>query len=148
VLGVVKLLRAKLQRVLLLTFAVCGAALPQTANVEPAAQPPVVLRATSRRVHVNVIVRDRHGEPVRDLKKEDFRVYDNGKLQQISVFTMDSNALLPSAPVLPPNTHTNWPEQKSHVPASVTVILLDALNSHIEDRQWVKKQVVNFLSTI
>jgi VWFA-related protein len=61
---------------------------------------------------------------------------------------MDSNALLPSAPALPPNTFTNWPEQKSQVPTSVTVILLDALNSHIEDRQWVKKQVVHLLSTI
>src|SRR5215831_16270682 len=97
---------------------------------------------------MNVIVRDRHGEPVRDLKKEYFRVYDNGKLQQISAFSMDSNGLLPGAPALPPNTFTNWPEQKSQVPASATVILLDAVNSHIEDRQWVKKQVVHFLSTI
>src|SRR5215831_732252 len=146
VLGVVMILRPELPRVLLLTFAASGAGLPQTAPLEPAPQPPVVLRATSRQVRVNVIVRDRHGEPVRDLKKENFRVYDNGKLQQISAFSMDSNALLPSAPALPPNTFTNWSEQK--VPASVTVILLDALNSHIEDRQWVKKQVIHFLSTI
>ena len=90
VLGVVMILQSKFQRVLLLTFAACGAALPQTVPVEPAAQPPVVLRATPHRVQVNVIVRDRHGEPVRDLKKESFRVYDNGKLQQISAFTMDS----------------------------------------------------------
>ena len=84
--GVVMILRLRLQRVLLLTLAASGAALPQTAPVEP---------ATSRLVRVNVIVRDRHGEPVRDLKKEDFRVYDNGKFQQISVFSMHSNALLP-----------------------------------------------------
>src|SRR5215471_12023191 len=145
--GVVMILRPQLQRVLLLTLAASGAALPQTAPVELAAQPSVVLRA-SRQVQVNVIVRDRHGEPVRDLKKEDFRVYDNGKLQQISAFSMDSNALLPSAPPLPPNTFTNWPEQKSQVPASATVIRLDALNSHIDNRQWVEKQVVHFLSTI
>src|SRR5262249_3061713 len=68
-----------------------------------------------------------------------------GKLQQISAFSTHSSALLPSAPALPPNTFTNWPEQKSQVPASATVILLDALNSHIEDRQWVKKHVVRFL---
>src|SRR5215831_15187776 len=148
VLGVVMILRPQLRRVLLLTFAASGAGLPQTAPLEPAPQPPVVLRATSRQAQVNVIVRDRHGEPVRDLKKENFQVYDNGKLQQISAFSMDSNALLPSAPALPPNTYTNWPEQKSQVPASVTVILLDALNSHIEDRQWVKKEVIHFLRTI
>src|SRR5262245_44686231 len=58
VLGVVMILRPKFQRVLLLTFAAGGsAALPQTAPAEPAAQPPVVLRATPHRVQVNVIVR-------------------------------------------------------------------------------------------
>src|SRR5215471_15762116 len=144
--GVVMILRPQLQRVLL-TLAASGAALPQTVPVEPAAQPSVVLRA-SRQVQVSVIVRDRHGEPVRNLKKENFQVYDNGKLQQINGFSMDSNALLPSAPALPPNSFTNWPEQKSQVPASATVILLDALNSNIEERQWVKKHVVRFLSTI
>jgi VWFA-related protein len=129
-------------------FRSANTALLQTAPVEPAPRPNFVLGTTSRLVQVNVIVRDRHGEPVRDLKKEDFGVYDNGKLQQISSFSIHSNALPPSAPALPPNTFTNWPEQKSQVPASATVILFDALNSHIEERQWAKKQVVRFLSTI
>src|SRR5581483_8301349 len=136
-LGVVMTVRPKLEKLLLLTCAASGAALPQIMPVEPAAQPPAAGRATSRPVQVNVIVRDRHGEAVRDLKKEDFRVYDNGKLQQISFFAMDSNALLPSVQALPPNTFSNWGAENRQARSSVTVILLDALNSQIEDRQWV-----------
>jgi VWFA-related protein len=143
----VMMLWPKLHTVQLLMFAATGVALPQPAPFERGVQPPVAVRTTPRLVEVNVIVRDQHGEPVPDLKKEDFRLYDNGKLQQISAFAVYSKALLPGAPALPPNTFNNWAEQKSQLPASVTVILLDTLNSHIEDRQW-KKKVVNVLTGI
>ncbi|MGB7730288.1 MAG: VWA domain-containing protein [Candidatus Acidiferrum sp.] len=41
-------------------------------------------------VQVKVIVRDSKGELVRDLKREDFQVYDQGKLQAISTFDVET----------------------------------------------------------
>ncbi|MDP9171010.1 MAG: VWA domain-containing protein [Acidobacteriota bacterium] len=108
----------------------------------------MVIRATTRLIQVNVIVRDNHGQPVRDLKKEDFRLTDNGKPQQISIFSMDSNAMLPQADKLPANVFTNRLQQKSAVPAGVTVILIDSLNTKITDQQYAKQQVIKYLSTI
>ena len=39
-------------------------------------------------VEVDVVVTDRQGNLVRDLKKEDFQVLEDGKAQAINTFTM------------------------------------------------------------
>jgi VWFA-related protein len=41
-------------------------------------------------VQVKVVVRDQKGELVKDLKKEDFQVYDQGKLQAITTFGVET----------------------------------------------------------
>jgi VWFA-related protein len=108
----------------------------------------LVLKATTRLIQVNVIVRDRQGNAVRDLKKEDFQVLDNGKPQQISVFSMDSSTVLPQVKPLPDNVFTNTLQQKSAVPSSVTVILIDNINTHWQDQAWAKQQLIKYLKTI
>ena len=118
-----------------------------------AAQAPasgdVVLHSTTRLVQMNVIVQDKKGEPVADLKKEDFQIFDRGKPQQLTLFSVESNAALPTAPKkLAPNVFTNTLSQHSGAPASVTVILLDALNTKFEDQVYAKQQIVKFLRTI
>jgi len=55
---------------------------------EPAA-PPVVLRATTELVLVNVVARDKKGNLIRDLRKEDFTLLEDGKKQQISSFDFE-----------------------------------------------------------
>jgi VWFA-related protein len=97
------------------------------------APPEPVLRSTTRLIQLNVIVHDKHGQPVRDLKKEDFTVLDNGKPQAVSIFSMDSNAVLPQVAKLAPNVFTNQLHQRSAVPSSVTVILLDDFTTDSSD---------------
>jgi len=41
-------------------------------------------------VQVRVVVRDQHGEPVQGLKREDFLLYDQGKLQTVSTFGIET----------------------------------------------------------
>src|SRR5690242_19283676 len=56
---------------------------------QPPAPPqasPSQIRVTTELVLVNVVARDRKGNLVRDLKKEDFTVLEDGKKQQISTF--------------------------------------------------------------
>lgn len=119
-----------------------GAALAQNP------QPDVVLRSTTRLIQLNVIVRDRHGLPVRDLRKEDFQILDNGKPQPISVFSMDSSTVLPQSAPLPPDVFTNMLPQKGAVPSSVTVILIDSVNTAMKDREWSKQQLIKYLQTM
>src|SRR5260370_40634019 len=94
------------------------AALAQTqrGDVTPK-QPEVVLKATTRLVQVSVLVQ-RHGQPVADLKKEDFQLRENGKPQKIDLFSVEATdkATLPkAASPLPPGIYTN---ELAHQPAS------------------------------
>ena len=60
------------------------------------------LQVQRNMVLVRVIVRDSNGHPVPRLRKEDFRLFDNGKPQQIDQFAVESpgrgSALTPQAP--------------------------------------------------
>jgi VWFA-related protein len=110
--------------------------------------PPLVLRSTTRLVQLNVIA-TRGSQPANGLKKEDFVITDNGKPQSIAVFSENSSAPLPAAATpLPANTFTNRLEQKSGTPASITVILLDNLNTRWTDQAFARRQVVKFLQQI
>ena len=77
----------------LLVF-LAGAALD--AGQQPPAQPPApppppqgpTFKVRVDYVEVDVVVTDRQGNLVRDLKKEDFQVLEDGKSQSINTFTM------------------------------------------------------------
>jgi VWFA-related protein len=112
-------------------------------------QPPVVLKAATRLVQVSVIAQDSKGQPVTDLKKDDFRIKVNGKDQPIKVFSMDSSGTLPrTQAILPPNVFTNRLEVKPGQESSVTIILLDILNTKWEDQVFAKAQVIRYLRTL
>jgi VWFA-related protein len=51
------------------------------------AQTPI--QVSTELVLVNVVARDKKGNPVRDLKREDFALYEDGKKQQISTFDFE-----------------------------------------------------------
>jgi VWFA-related protein len=59
----------------------------------PAAQqqpPPARLRVTTELVLVNVVVRDKKGNPIADLKQRDFTLSEDGQKQQISSFDFEN----------------------------------------------------------
>src|SRR5256885_9614742 len=82
-----------LRLTVLLVF-LAGAALHEGQNPPanpPAAPPPPqgpTFKVRVDYVEVGVVVTDRQGNLVRDLKKEDFQVLEDGKSQTISTFTM------------------------------------------------------------
>jgi VWFA-related protein len=116
----------------------------------PAAQPATAFRATARTVVVDVVVDD-GGKPVRGLKKEDFNLFEDGNPQTIEFFephfedATHSDAVL-RASLLPENTYSNIPV--SHVADSVTVLLLDSLNTYTEDQLYVRRQMIQYLKTL
>ena len=116
---------------------------------QSADQPPVVLKATTRLVQVSVIAQDGKGQPITDLKKDDFRIKVNGKDQPIKIFSMDSAGALPKGEEkLPPDVFTNRMEVKPGQQSSVTIILLDTLNTRWADQVYAKAQVIRYLRTL
>src|SRR5580704_11637910 len=59
--------------------------------------PESSIRVTSELVLANVVVRDKKGNLIRDLKKEDFTLFEDGKKQQISTFDFENVDQLESA---------------------------------------------------
>lgn len=89
------------------------------------------IRVATHLVQLDVIARDKNG-PVEGLTKDDFVVLDRGKPQTISLFAVDSAetaaVAAPAAP-LPPNTFSDLPQYGATTPRSVTIVLLDNLNT-------------------
>lgn len=107
------------------------------------------MRVTTRLVQVNVIVNDKHGNPITGLKKEDFVLLDNKTSQEIQLFSAETNlpTAQPSSPA-PPDTYSNYIPENAAVPASVTLILLDSLNTEFRDQALTRKQVSRLLDQL
>lgn len=87
------------------------------------------IRVSTRLVQVGVIARGKDG-PVQGLTKDDFLVLDQGKPRDIQVFSVESGARVPEPPsALPENTFSDLPRYGANKPRSVTVVLLDNLNT-------------------
>jgi len=81
-------MKSRARLAILLVFA-AGAALTAGQNPPPAATPQQpTFKLQVDYVEVDVVVTDRNGNLVRDLKKEDFQVLEDGKGQTISTFTL------------------------------------------------------------
>src|SRR5579859_2010777 len=62
----------------------------QDSSQSPLQQPQYRVRVTSELVLVNVVARDKKGNLVRNLKKDDFVLFEDGKRQNISTFDFEN----------------------------------------------------------
>jgi len=133
----------------LLVGVVAGAAQTPAPPPSQTAEQVPVFRAATHLVQVNVVVHDSHGNPVDDLKKEDFAIAEQGKPQQISFFTMTAadRTRAPSTP-LPPHIFSNVLAENREVPTSVTVVLLDLLNTSWTDQLYARKGLLKFFEQL
>ncbi|MGA2095219.1 MAG: VWA domain-containing protein [Candidatus Acidiferrum sp.] len=87
------------------------------------------ISVSTRLVQVGVIVHDKNG-PVANLTKDDFVVLDRGKPQKVAFFSVESSESAPQATQpLPQNTFSDLPRYGGNKPRSLTILLLDNLNT-------------------
>lgn len=114
---------------------VAGVALQFAQNI-----PETVIRTTTRLVEVRVMAEDSRGNPVTDLRREEFQLQDNRRPQLITAFAFEADSLLPAA------NHAGSPGPASiKVRDSYAVILLDWLNPRYADRIAVRQEVNKLL---
>jgi VWFA-related protein len=105
------------------------------------------LRANTQLVIVDVTVTDAHRKPVHNLKAADFVVLEDNVSQSIKTFEEHAYVQEPSVavkqPPLPPGVFTNF----SPVPpkGTLTVLLLDTLNTPLKDQAFVRDQIRKYL---
>src|SRR5713101_4824062 len=119
-------------------------------------EPPAILKVTTRLVTVDVVARDRHGNPVRDLTVNDFQVVEQAgshkDQQKIASFRLLDRALAKApdperaALQLPAGVYTNLVTTKS-LSAPPTILLVDGLNADATTQLQVRQKMVRLLAS-
>lgn len=130
----------------LLTLISSDHAAAQQESQSPGAVPTINVNVI--RILVPVVVRDKQGRAVGDLKKEDFQVFDNDKPYPISGFTVEQrpagegsarSAQQPSSP--------NATPQSSGLPERSIVFLFDDMHLNADDLVHAQKAGVKAIDT-
>jgi VWFA-related protein len=107
-------------------------------------------RANVRVVLVDVVVTDPNDQPITGLHQQDFQLSEDGRPQTLASF--EEHAGLPDVPALaleaklPPNVFSNRPLLKAGDAANV--LLLDALNTQMQDQSYVHAQMIKYIKGI
>jgi len=107
--------------------------------------PAPTIRVNTRMVLVDVVATGKKGQPIKDLKPEDFVIEENGKKQKIATFTTpDEIAKAAAPPALPPGIYSNQPEYRAPG-GPITVFVLDAANSQFSDQAYGRLQMLKYV---
>jgi VWFA-related protein len=98
------------------------------------------IKVTTRLVVLDVVVKDKVGNPVADLTKDDFQVFENNQPQTIAFFEppIDPASFLTANP---------GPAGAALLAATLprTILVLDQLNTRSEDLMFAKEKIRSFL---
>ena len=124
-----------------LLFALSVQSQKPASTAEVTAPPPLVEKIDVSVVNVDVTVTDRHGQPVRNLTRDDFEIIEDGKPQPISNFYVVENAEArvesgPAAAGAPP------PERFRRK----VLVLVDNLNTSVHGRNEALARLEEFIS--
>jgi VWFA-related protein len=103
-------------------------------------------------VQVHVIVRDSAGKPVPNLRKEDFQLFDNGKLQAITTFGVETAASRRERAAAAAKTQANQEETAPGESVSLAerfvAMTFDDIHLKTEDAVTVRVAALRFLDAM
>ncbi len=118
----------------------------------PARQDQITtIRTQAKLVIVDVVVTDKNHRPAHGLTKDSFTVTEGGKPQTINSFqehkglTATEAAKFEAIPKLPPGVFTNY--TPTPINSAVNILLLDTLNTPLQDQQFVRQQLMKYLNS-
>jgi VWFA-related protein len=117
---------------------------------------PIPFRVRVNLVPIRVVVHDSKGQAVKDLKREDFKIYQDGKLQTLSTFSVENpNARLDAPADVKPVDGAAAPAGDAgtdkpttiQLPTRFVALLFDDINVQLADLMRVKQSAVKFLDS-
>src|SRR5437868_9272887 len=131
---------------LLVTWAVFLAAIPLHSQDKKQTDDQDVIKVTSNLVSLDVIVKDKKGKPITDLKAEDFTVTENGAPQKIEFFDstltsvgvtgQSTNAVVSTEPT--PPTPTGFPR-------NIIALVLDGQSTELANLKHVREGMLKYI---
>jgi len=134
-------------------------ATPHTQTPVDSASSLLTLRVTSRLVYIDVTVRDSQGRFVRGLTQQDFKLFEDRHEQsfRLDVHSKDpaegavgevkTEAAVPHVAPLDQKQFSNVP-QSSGTSNSISMVLLDLLNTPQLDQLYARQQLLTFLKAM
>lgn len=102
-------------------------------------------KSSTRLIQVSVVVQDGRRRPVTDLKPEDFEIFEDGKPQPVSVFSLRGQA--PSdAAAESTGVFTN--RLQSPTGGGVVAIVFDRLNTSFTEQTQAREHIVKYLGQV
>ena len=138
----------------LLALAQSVAQSTQTAQSSGQNQSTLTIRANTRLVVVDVVATDNKGASITDLKAGDFIVQEEGKEQEVQVFSFHQPGAEPPAQNdpfanpgnLPKGVYSNVPRYRTG--GALNVLLVDVLNSNSVDQIAARDAMLKFLEKL
>jgi VWFA-related protein len=114
--------------------------MPQTDN-----STTPTFRATTHLILLDVVVTDKNGNPIQDLRKEDFSIRESGIVQKIANLTRPEVVAAPRAgEILAPGVFSNSPLYRL-AGAVPTVVVLDAANTSFKNQVYGRNEMLRYL---
>jgi len=111
-----------------------------------------VIRVASNLVSLDVIVKDKKGKAINDLKPEDFTVIENGVAQKIEFFdsTLTTNEAAqparPNDPTQPPNDSTQPKSRTPNgFPRNIIALVLDGQSTEAANLKHVRDGIIKYI---
>jgi VWFA-related protein len=126
-----------------------GAPQGQPQGQDPQQRPPV-FRAGVNAVRVDVIVTDKGGNPVDDLKQADFEVFEDGKPQTVDLFKLinSDGSVGPGAePPRPIRSEYDQEAEAARDDVRLFVIFLDDYHVRRENAMRIRDPLIQFVKT-
>jgi VWFA-related protein len=118
----------------------------QPAAQTPADQPPVTFRVEVNYVEVDAVVTDAQGMPVRDLTKDDFELFEDGRRQEVTSFSLINIPIERAERPLFATTPIEADVQSNDsVEGRIYLIVLDDLHTDFTRTPRVKSAAVRFI---
>jgi VWFA-related protein len=118
----------------------------QPAPQTPIEQPPVTFRVEVNYVEVDAVVTDAEGKPITNLTKDDFELFEDGKRQDVSTFSLINipieraeRPLFAAGPV-EADVQTN-----DHIEGRIYLLVLDDLHTDVTRSPRVKTAATRFI---
>jgi VWFA-related protein len=115
-------------------------------------QPTFRIRAERNLVMVRAVVRQQNGKAVGNLRKEDFQVFDNGKPQTITGFSVEAVGAAPEAARAPAPEKAQPPappeiQPPAALPRRFVALFFDDLHLRLEDVQRTRDAAIRFMAS-
>ena len=104
--------------------------------------PTPIVRVNTRLVMVDVIVTDKDGKLISNLKPTDFTIEESGKKQKIAVFSLQKADRTP-APSAGNDIYSNRPQHTG----PTTMLLIDALNTPVQNQMYARHLMLRWAAT-